>query len=181
MMKTSFYSEEELSDLGFRHIGKGCKISRNACFYGRDEISIGDNVRIDDFCLLSGKIAIGSNIHVAAYTALYGNKYGILLEDYSGISARCTVYAAMDDFSGDFLIGPIHPEEKIRVTGGTVIVRKYAQIGAHSLVFPGVEIGEGCAIGACSLVRDSMKEWSICFGVPARWKKDRSKKLLDLI
>ena len=32
----------------------------------------------------------------------------MVLEDYVGISPRTTIYSAMDDFSGDYLVGPIH-------------------------------------------------------------------------
>lgn len=62
MSQTSFYSEEELRALGFKSIGKGCRISRKACFYGVESMSVGDNVRIDDFCILSGSITLGSHI-----------------------------------------------------------------------------------------------------------------------
>ena len=57
---TSFYTEEELKGLGFRHIGNGVCISRKASIYGAQNISLGDHVRIDDFCILSGRIEIGS-------------------------------------------------------------------------------------------------------------------------
>lgn len=100
---TSFYSTEELSELGFKHIGERCLISRYARFYGADKISIGDNVRIDDFCILSGEITIGSNVHISAYVALYGAN-GIVLEDCTGISPRSTIFSAMDDFSEIFLL-----------------------------------------------------------------------------
>ena len=66
---TSFYTEEELKGLGFRHIGNGVCISRKASIYGAQNISLGDHVRIDDFCILSGRIEIGSYVHVAAATA----------------------------------------------------------------------------------------------------------------
>lgn len=78
---TSFYTEEELKGLGFRHIGNGVCISRKASIYGAQNISLGDHVRIDDFCILSGRIEIGSYVHVAAYTALYGGSDGIFIED----------------------------------------------------------------------------------------------------
>ena len=180
-MSTSFYTQEELAGLGFARVGVNCLISRKASFYNCGDISLGDNVRIDDFCLLSGKISLGSNIHISAYAALYGGNYGIRLEDYTGISARTTLYAAMDDFSGDYLVGPVHPESKTHVTGKEIILRQYAQIGAHCLVFPGVEIGEGTVVGACSMVRDSLRPWSVYWGVPAVWRKERSRKLVDLV
>lgn len=176
----SFYTDKEISNLGLKSYGKNVKISRFARFYTPENISIGNNVRIDDFCILSGNITIGSNIHISAYVALYGNM-GITLEDYTGISSMTTIYSAMDDFGGDFLIGPIHPKNKINVTGGPVTLRKYSQIGAHCVVFPGATIGEGSVIGACSLVNCSINDWGIFCGIPIRKIKNRNKTLLNLL
>lgn len=176
----SFYSEQELAEIGFHSYGKNVLISRFAHFYSPERISIGDNVRIDDFCILSGNISIGSHIHISAYVGLYAAN-GIVMEDYSGISPRCTLFSAMDDFSGDYLIGPVHPEKLTNVTGGKITIKKYAQIGANSVVFPNVTIGEGAVVGACSLVNSSLTEWGIFVGLPAKWKKDRSKKIKSLI
>lgn len=180
MATTSFYSEEELLSMGFKSIGKGCCISRKASFYGISRMSIGDNVRIDDFCILSGNITIGSHVHISAYVALYGAE-GIVFEDYTGISPRSTIYSAMDDFSGDYLIGPIHPEEYTNVTGGPVIVKQYSQIGCNSVIFPNLTIEEGVVVGACSLVKHSLVSWCIYTGIPAKKMKERSKVLIKFI
>lgn len=180
MSTTSFYTEEDLLSMGFKSIGKGCCISRKASFYGAGKMTIGDNVRIDDFCILSGNITLGSHIHISAYVALYGAE-GIVLEDYTGVSPRSTIYSAMDDFSGDYLVGPIHPEEYTNVTGGQVVVKRYSQIGCNSVVFPNLTIEEGVVVGACSLVRTSLSAWGIYAGIPVNKLKDRSKKLLKYI
>ena len=55
-MATSFYSEEELQQMGFAHVGHDVMISRKASIYGASNIWIGNHVRVDDFCVLSGKI-----------------------------------------------------------------------------------------------------------------------------
>lgn len=180
MATTSFYGEEELLSMGFKSIGKGCCISRKASFYGIGRISIGDNVRIDDFCILSGNITLGSHIHISAYVALYGAE-GIVLDDYTGISPRSTIYSAMDDFSGDYLIGPIHPEEYTNVTGGPVVIKKYTQIGCNSVIFPNLTIEEGTVVGACSMVRHSLESWGIYTGIPAKRQKERSRNLIKFI
>ena len=79
-MQTSFYSECELQEIGFLSVGKNVLISRKCSIYSPEKISIGNNVRIDDFCILSGSIKLNSNIHISAYCALYGAK-GIELMD----------------------------------------------------------------------------------------------------
>mgnify|MGYP002684191689 CR=1 FL=1 len=80
-MITSFYNEEEIVKLGLKKYGKNVLISRKASFYSPELIQLGSNVRIDDFCILSGNISIGSYVHISAYTALYG-KFGICIEDF---------------------------------------------------------------------------------------------------
>lgn len=172
--KTSFYTKQELSKIGFKFLGDDVKISRYARIYGAEHMSIGNNVRIDDFCILSGSISLGNNIHISAFSALYGVN-GIILEDYTGISARSTLYSALDDFSGDYLIGPIHPKKFTNVNGGEIILRKFSQLGANVVVFPNVEIGQGSAIGAFSLVKESLSPWGIYCGVPVKKIKERSR------
>lgn len=174
---TSFYTEEELSSLGLSSYGRNVLISRFARLYSCDQICIGDNVRIDDFCILSGKIKIGSNVHIAAYCALYGAN-GIEFMDNSGCSARTTIYSVMDDFSGDYLVGPMQPKHLTNVSGGKVTIGEYAQLGANCVVFPNLTIGEGAVVGAMSLVKKDVPEWKICAGIPVKVIKDRKRNLL---
>lgn len=176
----SFYSEIELQDIGFQSVGNNVKLSRKASIYSPEKITIGNNVRIDDFCILSGEITIGSNIHISAYVALYG-AMGIVLEDYSGISPKSVVYSAMDDFSGDYLIGPIHIEGTTNVTGGLVHIGRFAQIGSNCVVFPKIEIGEGAVVGCCSLVKCNLAPWGIYYGIPAVKHKERNRELLKFV
>ncbi len=176
----SFYSEEELMGLGLRSYGKNVFISRFARLYSPDKIEIGDNVRIDDFCILSGEIILGSNIHISAYVGMYASN-GIILEDYSGISPRCTLFSAMDDFSGDYLIGPVHPKELTNVIGGKILIKRFAQIGANCVMFPNLIVGEGAVVGACSLITKSLSDWGVYAGVPAKWRRARNQNIKSLI
>lgn len=171
---TSFYTKDELLAIGFKSVGERVMISRKASFYGASRMTIGNNVRIDDFCILSGNITLGNNIHISAYVALYG-AMGIELEDYTGISPRSTIYSAMDDFSGDCLIGPIHPDGFTNVTGGKVTLKKFSQIGANCVVFPNLTISEGAVTGAMSLVTHSLEPWTVNTGIPAKTIKTRKQ------
>jgi acetyltransferase-like isoleucine patch superfamily enzyme len=105
----SFYSSAELAGLGLKRCGRDVFISRHCRLYGPEGIEIGDRVRIDDFCILSGRITIGSDVHVAAYVGLYGAG-GIVIGDFGGISARTLVYSVSDDYSGEHLSGPTVPD-----------------------------------------------------------------------
>ena len=73
----SFYTEEELKTLGLKHYGKNVKISRKAMIYNTDQIEIGNHVRIDDFCILSGRIQFGDYIHIGVFTQLSGSTGGM--------------------------------------------------------------------------------------------------------
>lgn len=180
MTLNSFLSIEELQNLGLRAFGENVLISRYAQFYSPSEISIGNNVRIDDFCILSGKISIGDYIHISAYVALYGNA-GIEIHDYAGISAKSILYSEIDDFSGESLIGPWHQDSQRQIFKGKVVLGKYAQIGCSSVIFPDIMIGEGAVVGAMSLVKKNLSPWTINAGIPAKFIKNRSKDLLNLL
>lgn len=179
-MGNSFYTLEELAQIGFKSHGNNLLISKYARFYDIGNIEIGNNVRIDDFCILSGKIKLGDYIHISAYTALYG-KYVIEMEDYSGLSPRCTIFSSSDDFSGNYLIGPMINHKLTNISGGKVIFKKYSQLGCNCVVFPGVIINEGAAAGAMSLIINDLEPWKIYKGIPAKFLKNRKKNLLDLL
>lgn len=176
----SFYTEEELKTLGLKSYGKKVLISKKVSIYSAGSISICNNVRIDDFCILSGEVTIGSHIHISAYCALYG-AMGIELEDYTGISPRSTLFSAMDNFSGQYLIGPIHPEKYTNVVGGKIVIKRYAQIGAGTIIFPNLTIGVGVVVGSMSLVTKSLENWGVYAGIPAKYIKDREQGLLNFI
>jgi len=177
---SSFLSESEIAEMGFKSVGGNVLISRKASFYAAAKMSIGSNVRIDDFCILSGTITLGNNIHIAAYSAIYG-AMGVMMEDYTGLSPRCTVFSAMDDFGGDYLISPMSKSEYTNVQGGLVTIKRYSQIGSGTTIFPNLTIGEGVAVGAMSLVCSNLDDWGIYIGVPAKYHKPRSKGLLKFV
>ncbi len=176
----SFYSEAELEKIGFKRIGQNVKISKKSSFYSAKNMTIGDNVRIDDFCILSGTISIGNNVHISAYCALYG-KYGIEINDYSGCSARTIIYSETDDFSGEYMIGAIIPDEYKNIKKGKVILEKYTQLGSETIVMPNIIISEGAVTGAMTFVNKDLEEWSINVGIPVRRIKERKKDLLKYI
>ncbi|MGI6710755.1 MAG: acyltransferase [Bacilli bacterium] len=176
----SFLSKEELKSLGLKSYGENVLISRFARIYSADKISIGSNVRIDDFCLLSGKINLGNNIHIAAYAAMFAGDAGIVMEDFSCLSSRVTVYAITDDYLGDYLTNSTIPSKYKNIISKEVIIKKHVLIGASSVVLPGVVLEEGSSFGAMSFINKSSLPWTVNIGQPARVLKERSKKLLLL-
>lgn len=177
-MISNFYSEDELVNLGFAKIGKNVLISRNASIYGEENIEIGNNVRIDDFCILSGKIKIGNYVHIAAHSAIFAGDIGVEMMDFSEISSRVTIYAISDSFSGEWLTNPTVPDEYRYIVKGKVILEKHVVVGAGSVILPSVRIGEGSAIGSMSLVNKTVEPWGMYVGIPCRFLKGRKRDLL---
>ena len=177
-MPSSFYSQKELTSIGFKSIGTNVLISKKASFYSPEEISIGNNVRIDDFCILSGKITLGSNIHISAFCALYGS-HQIELEDYTGMSPKSIIFSAIDDFNGDYLIGSIHPENLTHIIAGKVTMKRFSQLAVDTVVFPGITIGEGAVTGAMTLVNKDLAPWTINVGIPVNKSWNRNKGILN--
>jgi len=143
-------------------------------------MSIGNHVRIDDFCILSGTIILHDHIHIAAGAYLFAGDAGIEMHDFSGLSSRCSVYAVSDDYSGDYLTNPMVPLKYRRILEGRVELGKHALVGTASTILPGVSIGEGTSVGAMSLVSKTLEPFSIYVGIPARKIKERSRKLFEL-
>ncbi len=181
-MSNSFYSQEELNNLGFKSVGNNVLISRKASIYNAEAISIESNVRIDDFCIISGGagIEIGNYVHISAYVALYGGA-GIVIGDFAGLSARATIFTESDDYSGRSLTNPMIPGKyKPGLHKAKVVLNKHVIVGVNSTILPGVTIQEGVAVGAHSLVTKNCEPWSIYFGCPAKKIKVRKKDLLKL-
>lgn len=177
-----FYKEEDLIKIGFKSIGKNVLISDKASIYGAERISIGNDVRIDDFCVISaGKdgISIGNNVHIAVYVSIIGNGE-IIIEDFVGISSKTAVYSSNDDYSGNALTGPTLSSKYTNVSSAKVHFKKHVIVGAGSIVLPGVTIGEGTAIGALSLINKSYGDFLIVVGNPSKILKERSKKILEI-
>jgi galactoside O-acetyltransferase len=177
-----FLSHEEIQKIGFKSVGKNVLISDKVSFYGTSRISIGNNVRIDDFCVLSagdGGITLGNNIHIAVYCSLIGNGE-IILEDFSGTSSKVAIYSSNDDYSGGFLTNPTVPSLYTNVTSGRVHLKKHVIVGYGSVILPNVTLEEGVAIGSLSLVNKSIPEYTIAVGNPAKALKERKKDLKQL-
>ena len=178
----AFLSNDEISKIGFKYVGKGVKISDKANFYGIELIEIHDNSRIDDFSILSAGsegIFIGRHVHIACYASLIG-KERIEVQDFCGISSRVSIYSSNDDYSGDWLTGPTVPEKYTNVRHGKVLLEKHVIIGVGSCILPDVTIHADSAVGAFSLVTKNIKSGIIVTGVPAvklRSRKDTIFKL----
>lgn len=177
-----FFSDAELLDLGFASIGENVRISRKSSIYGASRISIGNNVRVDDFCILSagtGGISIGSFIHIAAYSSLIG-KENIRLMDFCNLSSRVSVYSSSDDYSGLWMTNPTVSEDFTGVEHAPVIIGKHAIVGAGCVILPTAFLDQGVAVGALSLIKGYCQEFGVYCGIPAKLVSERKRNLLLL-
>lgn len=166
--------------MGFKSLGKNVRISDKAAIYNRDQIDIGDNSRIDDFCVVSGKVSIGKNVHITIFCNIAGGSEGVTLEDFSTLAYGCHVFSQSDDYTGETLTNSTIPGKYKHETKKAVHIGRHCIIGTNSLIFPGVRLGDGCSVGAMSMVLESMEPWSVCLGIPAKKVKDRKRDLLKL-
>lgn len=174
----AFYSREELESLGFKRLGKNISVSKKASLYHTNVMEIGDNSRIDDFCLITGKVILGRNVHIAPYCNVDGGDKGIYFGDFSGLAYACHAITRSDDYSGNSLTNPTVPNEFKTSINEKINIGKHAILGAMSMILPGVNIGVGSSVGANSLITKDTEDWTMYFGSPAKKIKKRSQKLL---
>lgn len=182
MLKSFYYNERDLKDFGFKSIGENVKISSDARIYGAESISIGNNVRIDDFAILSsgsGYITIGNYVHITRNSHLSGS-LGIQLDDFSSMGANTVIYSGSDDYTGNYMTNQIIPQEYTTKVGGTVLVGRHVIIGTCSVIIGPCDLAEGCSFGSLSLINKSTEPWGIYFGIPIKRKAERNKDLLQL-
>jgi galactoside O-acetyltransferase len=173
---------QTIENMGFASVGNNILISEKASFHNCKNISLGNNCRIDDFCVISaGKngVTIGNNVHIAVYTSLIGSG-NITLSDFSNLSSRVAIYSSSDDYSGATMTNPTVPSEYTGVIHKDVYLGKHVIVGSGSVILPGVRLEEGVAIGALSPVTKSCKAFGIYAGNPAKFIKARKRDLLEL-
>jgi galactoside O-acetyltransferase len=170
-----------LRELGIASVGENVAVDDSARLIGLERMHIGSNVRIDAFCVLSagnGGIYIGDHVHIAAFVFMAGAGR-IQLDDFVGLSGRVSVYSSNDDYTGGALTGPTIPPEFRNVTSAPVSFGRHAIVGAGSVVLPGAHIGIGASIGALSLARGDVPEFTVFAGVPSRQIGTRSRDLIE--
>jgi len=179
---SKYYNEHDLKDFGFKSMGKNIKISSDARIYGAENISIGNNVRIDDFVIISsrnGYVKIGNFVFIARNSHLSGT-LGIEMNDFSSMAANTVIYSASDDYNGNYMTAQAIPQEYTTKIGGPVLIGRHVIIGAGSVITGPCDLAEGCSVGSMSLINKNTEPWGIYFGVPAKRMAERKKDLLKL-
>lgn len=122
--------------------------------------NIGGSVRISKDFVAGAYSYVGPNCMI--YPGVSIGKYSMLAQNVQiiGSDHRFDMPGIPSTFSG-------RPILKTTLIGSDV------WIGANSIVFCGVKIGDGCIIGAGSIVTKDIPEYSIFAGSPARFVRDR--------
>ena len=179
-MDIDYFSNRELREMGFKKLGKRVLICRTCKLYHTDQISIGDDVEIDDFTILNGHIDIGNHIHISSNCELYSGSSYISLGDYCGISSHVSFYGITDDYVGPYMQNPTVPPRFRNLTEEPVILDRHVLVATHCVLLPGVHVGEGCSFGAFALISRSTEPWGVYVGQPCRRIKERDRGILEV-
>ncbi len=96
-------------------------------------------------------LKLGKYTDIGAFTYINA-KFGVVIEDEVQIGSHCSIYS----------ISTIDNKK------GKVILKYNARIGTHSVIMPGVTVGENATVGAFSFVNKDVPANSVVAGVPAK-------------
>ena len=175
--------------------GRNVVFGQNVSIRHPGKIHIGDDVVIDDNCLLDAKgernrgITIGSGVFVGRNSILSCKDGDIELANGANIGFNCEIFSASRVRIGEnvlmaayaYVIGGDHDFsdpaksvlEQTRTSVG-VDVGDGAWIGAGAKLLDGVSIGAHAVIGAGAVVRESVAANAVAVGIPARVVSTRS-------
>ena len=160
-------------------LGLNTLVSPTVTCYGDCNIEVGDNSRIDHGVILMGNIRIGKNTHIPPYCILYG-KAGIVIGDFVNLGVFTVLHSESESFTGEWLMGPLVPDELRRPVRVRITIEDYATICSKSTVLPGVTIGRGAILGAHSMARVSVPRFEKWAGSPAKRIGVLSRRCEDL-
>ncbi len=137
-------------------------------------IIIGENCMVDSFVKMkfSGGVAnivFGRNCYVNSGTVIY-NGNGVTVGDNVLIAANCTLAPVNHEFrSKDKTIY----EQRFMPSKGGIVIEDDVWIGANCVILDGTIIRKGAVIGACSLVKGEIPEYTVNAGNPLQQVGER--------
>jgi len=145
--------------------GKDVRIADQAILRRPELAQIGNHVAIDPFTMITTKLTLGDYIHIGPHCSIIGGDKGhLVMEDFSSLAAGCRIVCSSDDYTGLALNGATIPIDLRVVRCTTITIGKFASIGTNTVVLPGVQIGEGAAVGAGCVVSKNLEPWGIYSG-----------------
>lgn len=191
-----FFLRRVFYPLLLKKTGRGVAFGRNLTLRHPHKIVVGDHSSIDDYAVLDAKgegnrgITIGQNVIIGRNTILSCKGGDITLADYANISANCSLLSETRIAVGKYcflaghcylVAGGNHSFDRTDIpimfqpsqTRGGIEIGEDCWLGASVTVLDGVDLGKGCVIGAGSVVIESIPEYAVAVGNPARKIKDR--------
>ncbi len=96
-------------------------------------------------------LKLGYKTDIGAFTYINA-KNGVVIEDFVQIGSHCSLYS----------VSSIDDKE------GKITLKKNCKIGCHSVIMPGVTIGENVIIGAFSFVNKDIPDNVVAVGTPVK-------------
>jgi galactoside O-acetyltransferase len=140
-------------------------------------LSVGPHAQIDDFVLINAgqRCTIGRFVHIASFCSVIGGGE-FTIDDFAGLSAGCRIITSSDDYRGPYLTNPTVPRDLTHRELSFVRIEQSVVVGTNAVIYPGVTVGEGAAVGAGSHVRRDLPPWGIYLGDPARKVGERDRE-----
>ncbi len=104
-------------------------------------------------------LRLGCKTDIGAFTYINA-KNGVAIEDFVQIGSHCSIYS----------VSTIDKKE------GKVVLKKNCKIGSHSLIMPGVTVGENSVVGAFSFVNKDIPSNKLAYGIPVKIIKKITEK-----
>jgi len=140
-------------------------------------IVIESGVVIDAFVKIKpvggpGDVVIGKNSYINSGTVIYSGN-GVEIGQNVLIAANCTIAPVNHEFRNrDAKI----VEQGFMTSKGGVRIADDVWIGAGCVILDGTSIGEGCVVGALSLVKGELEPYSIYAGNPLARIGERTRR-----
>ena len=172
MTTNLFFDESQI-----KRIGKNVIIGKTVRIRYPELVEIGDNVIIDDFTYISTALVIDDNVHIASGCKFIGGRGALIkIGEFSTLAPNVVLAAGSDDYISGIASPLVSAEYKGNFEIGTIEIGRHCIIGANSTVLPNVVFLDGGSVGAQSLVKTDIKEWTLQAGVPARYLKNRNRQ-----
>lgn len=177
------YSINELKNLGVHVKGQNILISKFVNIYNPSNLTLHDNIRIDDFTILSckGKIVIYDYVRISSH-CLITSETNIIIHQYSNISSGVKIFGGMNNTTHT-ITNPLIPSKYSTMEIGDVIINKHCIIGSNAIIYPNCCLKEGTTIQPLTVANINTEPWTIYNGSPIKiiGKKQITSQLLNNI
>lgn len=155
----------------FSKCGSNLIVKRYVTLYKPYNIEVGNNVEIHRNAIIAthsefAHMKIGNNVIVGEYCHITCMS-NIIIDDGVLMGKKCII---SDNNHGETTRSSllIPPSDRKIVSKGDVLIGRNVWLGDNVVVLPGVNIGEGCVIGASSVVTKSLPPYTVSVGNPAK-------------